>query len=379
MYQYTTTNIINSSLDSNGTTAKYAGSTTDFTVTRVGKFLVSNIVSIDKRPYTAGVKEVCTVTVPTLTGTKVARLTVQIGLDGKTYGEYADSYTFFNKPIVVEVIASGTAATDAAALAAAFNSIKNRFGTSYAVATVNSADIVLTAVDNAQRFLSVIVSEEGAYNGNSMTLYDYTTKATGTVGTPGRNGFGDDAWMLKTVYVPTPENQRYWGLNKEGQPVLGANYTQYTLRYSFEKSGDDGIVSGLKSVTTHVFYVANSLVSGFEAEIIKTGISLRTTGALATDVSITSGTMALTTYGTGSPYTITYSTTPSGLTGGVWSLNSAGNVDAANSDADFSKVSITNAGVITLVTGHALANNDKIGVKVVLDGVTITKQISVVT
>ena len=46
MYQFTTTNIINSNLDSNGTTTKFAGSTTALTVTRVGKFLKASIVSV---------------------------------------------------------------------------------------------------------------------------------------------------------------------------------------------------------------------------------------------------------------------------------------------------------------------------------------------
>ena len=38
MYQFTTTTIINSSLDSNGTTARYTGSAAGLTVTRVGTF-----------------------------------------------------------------------------------------------------------------------------------------------------------------------------------------------------------------------------------------------------------------------------------------------------------------------------------------------------
>lgn len=55
MYQFVTTNIINSSLNSNGSLAKYAGAATYFQVSRFGKFLTDNIVSIYKRPYTAGV------------------------------------------------------------------------------------------------------------------------------------------------------------------------------------------------------------------------------------------------------------------------------------------------------------------------------------
>ena len=54
MYQFTTTTVLNSSLDSNGTTAKYSGSATGLNVTRVGSFKKANIVSIYKNAYVAG-------------------------------------------------------------------------------------------------------------------------------------------------------------------------------------------------------------------------------------------------------------------------------------------------------------------------------------
>ena len=44
MFQFTTTTVINSNLDSNGSTAKYTGAATYFQVTRVGKFLTDKIV-----------------------------------------------------------------------------------------------------------------------------------------------------------------------------------------------------------------------------------------------------------------------------------------------------------------------------------------------
>ena len=60
MYQFTTTTVINSNLDSNGVTPKFAGSATGFNVTRVNFFKKDNIESIFKTPYAAGVKEVAT-------------------------------------------------------------------------------------------------------------------------------------------------------------------------------------------------------------------------------------------------------------------------------------------------------------------------------
>ena len=58
MYQFTTTTVINSNLDSNGVTPKFAGSASGFNVTRVNFFKKDNVESVYKNAYTAGVKEV---------------------------------------------------------------------------------------------------------------------------------------------------------------------------------------------------------------------------------------------------------------------------------------------------------------------------------
>lgn len=276
MFQYTNTVVINSALDSNGTLAKFSGASSVFTVTRVNKFAASNILGCYKRPYTAGVKEIAAITVPTITATKVARLVVDIRLSDSVYSEYANTHLYFKKPVVVEVIATGTAATDAAALIAEFNKLRNRFGSVYAVAASGGgAVITLTAVDNYQRFFSVTVEEETA-NANSITQVDFTVKATGAVTTLGKVGFGDDAWMTSHIMMQTLDNARPFGTNKEERPILGGNYTEYVIRYQVAKDYDDGIVSNETSVTTHVFYVLSSLVSAFDAALAAASVSVTT-------------------------------------------------------------------------------------------------------
>lgn len=276
MYQFTTTTIINSNLDSNGTTAKYTGSATAFNVTRVNKFLTNKIVSVHKRPYAAGVKEVAKVTIPTVTAGKVIRLTIDVRLSQQTDSEYANTYLYFKKPVVVEVLATGTAATDATALVNAIKGLKDRYGFSYvSAALVNTADVQVTATNNNQRFWSMVVeSEKASTNSIIQPEYDDVTAGTFSVTTPGKVGFGDDEYMIKSIMLPTYENSRYFGTNKEERPVIGGNYTQYTLRYSITKDGNDGIVAGGTSITTHVFYVKSDLVSGFEQELANAGITV---------------------------------------------------------------------------------------------------------
>lgn len=283
MYQFTTTNVINSvyAVDYNGVALtdnagnavdKFKGSATELFVAKVGTFKKANIVSIHKRAYAAGVKEIAKVTVPVIASGLVARLDVTIKLSGSTQSEYTNYSLDFKKPITVEILASGVAATDATALVAQLNGLKNRFGHSYINASVNGAEITLTAKEDVQRFASIVVSKQVA-SPNSIIQPEYESVATGTVTTAGKIAFGDDAWMMKSVMVPTAENVRVFGISKDERPILGGNYSEYVIRYSLTKDGQDGIVSGATSVTTHVFWVKADLTDEFETELDKLGIT----------------------------------------------------------------------------------------------------------
>ena len=269
MFQFTTTTVINSGLDSNGVTPKYSGDANAFKVTRVGTFKKDNIKSVYERAYSAPTKEVATITVPTVAAGKVIRLEVDVRLSQNTYSEYANSYLHFKKPVVVEVIATGTAATDAAALEKQVSGLQDRFGESYIKATAAGAVITLSAKNQYQRFYNAEISEE-VLSPNSLIQPEYKVVSTGfTVTTPGKVGFGDDAYMIASIMVPTTENTRAFGINQEERPILGGNYSQFTLRYDIPKDSNDGIWTGARSITTHVFYVKSDLVNDFKAEIIK--------------------------------------------------------------------------------------------------------------
>lgn len=271
MFQFTTTTILNSSVDSNPAIAKFTGAAGSLTVSRVGKFLTDKIVSIAKRPYAAGVKEIARVRIPTITSGLVARLTIDVRLSQQTNSEYANTYLYFKKPVTVEVIATGTAATDATALVAQLNGLKDRFGFAYVTAAVVNTDYVqVTATDNNQRIFSMVIEKEKAST-NSLIQPEYedVSSTTFSVTTAGKLGFGDDDWMIKSVMVPTLENTRFFGINKEERPILGGNYSEYVLRYSVAKDHEDGIVGGGTSITTHVFWVLSSLVSAWETELNK--------------------------------------------------------------------------------------------------------------
>ena len=345
MYQFTTTTVINSNLDSNGTTAKYAGTATDFKVTRVNTFKKANILSVYKRPYQAGVKETATIINQAATAGDVIRLEVDIRLAQQTNSEYANTYLYFKKPVFVEVIYETSAIVTATKLVAAINGLKDRFGFSYITASNasgSSATITLTATDNNQRFYAVYISKENL-TPNSIIQPDYTLLAGGIAkyGTTVNNlaitvqgviGFGDDDWMARAIVLPTAENVRYFGINKEGRPVIGGNYTQYTLKYSIDKEDSIGIVAEGKSITTHVFYVISTLVSAFEDALETTFPGIITVGGTAGPIIISGDeqldlSLAETTTMTATNYTGTITWTSG--TAGTATINSSTGVVTA--------------------------------------------------
>lgn len=377
MFQFTTTNIINSSLDSNGTTAKYSGDASAFTVTRVGKFLVSNVVgSVFKKAYTAGVLEIAQVTIPTITAGLVARLDVDVRLSQQTHSEYANSYLYFKKPVTVEVIATGTATTDATALAAQINGLKDRFGHSYITASTSGADLILTAKNVHQRFFSIkILSEQAAPYTNTIIepLFDDVSSTTFSVTTPGLVGFGNDEWMYARIRMQSLDNHRPFGIARDELPVIGGNYTQYTLRYQVAKDHVDGVsLANDTSITTHVFYVKSDLVAGFEAALVAASLPIDTIGSAVSAIVIGGNTLTMSA-GAGTAQ-LTATTTPVGVTGGVWTLTDDNTVAGS---LDATKLSLTTGGLMTVLASSGLAAADTIGVSVTVDGFTQTGDVTI--
>lgn len=303
MYQFTKTTVINSAkaLDYNGNVlvdgngsdvAMYAGSATKLTVAKAGTFLKDNITAVYKRPYSAGVKEVAKITVPSGTAGDIVKLTVEVSLSQSTQSEYTNYSIDFKKPQTVEVLFTTDASTTAGLLVTQLNSLRNRFGQTMFIATRSNAEITLTAREDVQRFSSVLLYKVEYDTLNTISQMKESVIATGAVTTPGAVGFGNDAYMVKSIMLPTAENVRYFGESKGERPILGGNYTQYTIHYTVAKDHDAGIVSGATSVTTHVFYVKSDLVAGFETELAKVYTNLITVGGDQDVIIIGDSTMA---------------------------------------------------------------------------------------
>lgn len=74
---------------------------------------------------------------------------------------------------------------------------------------------------------------------------------------PGIEAFCDYNWITHNLRLPTLANSYFWSVNKSEMPVVGGNYTQFTIRMKANRDGIAGQVVGQRttSITTHVLYI----------------------------------------------------------------------------------------------------------------------------
>ena len=170
----------------------------------------------------------------------------------------------FSKPAVIDILSSGTPADDAAEFARLYNKLKTEYGYNMFTAEAAGEILTLTARENGQ-LISAELFEVAELDKNLVPVI--TSLAKSTVTKSGKKGFGDTAHMLQSIAIPTYENTRHFGILKDERPIVGATYTQFTLKYEVLSGEDDIWNSAKKATTTHVFWVIESQVAAFEAAV----------------------------------------------------------------------------------------------------------------
>ena len=276
MFKFTTTTIINTAkaVDFNGETyvdskgadvPKFKADNDEFFVAGGGYFKKEGIQSVYKRPYSASVKETATLTVAGGTSGDLLRFTISVKLVGKTLADYANVYQDFLKPISVDIVSTGNTTTDAAAIVKAVKYLTTGYDNAWFTVTNAGAAITLKANSGYQRLSAKLEKINESFT--TISQPKLTELATSTVGVPGKIGFGDDAWMIQEVQIPTAQNTSYFRILRTERPIVGGNYTQFTLKYKVASGEDDVWNADKKSVTTHVFWVKSDLVSDFETAL----------------------------------------------------------------------------------------------------------------
>ena len=357
MNNFTTETIINTNL--------FSAANGVLKVKKVGNYKAADVVSVFKQPGSNAVKEIAAITIPVGDAAKTYRLQIIVKQVGANVSEFANSLTRNNKILQFEVAGNATAATMATALEAAIKAYNRDSKNAKCTVSLNTATLTLTGVDEYIRFASVEFHELV----ESVTGYDsFEVKATGTVSTPGSEGFGTPRWIMQHLRMPTLENTGWTALHQDERPIPGGLYTQYSLKQAVKRGelqGMGAVGQEMTSVTTHVFYVLNGTVSAaFEAACATAGIQIDTVNKAVTAVTL--GNISIAAAAATSGVAITYTTTPSGVTGAIFARNTSGDTVAGTLNA--SKLSLTSVGVLKLTTGHGLAAGDVLGFTVKIDG-----------
>lgn len=289
MFQFTTTNVINSQYEGGysdeahllWTLGKDAKGEEDvLIVKRVGSFKKSQIVEIDTaEPVTPLNMKAIVNLVPD--GAKVGdtcRLVLYIGLSqGSNAYQYANDYYHKGKPFTVEYTVSTKTAEDLVKVITKFGLATQgeellRFEGTGNVLTIKG-------VNEYQRFraLSVDLLDAEANHGMGAwttltSMPEMTKKETADEVTAageyflGREGFATADYILHNLRIPTCANSTAFSVHEDETPIPGSNYVQFTIHMCAERGplGMNAVGQHVQSTTTHVLYVLESIADDFK-------------------------------------------------------------------------------------------------------------------
>lgn len=295
MFQFTTTNVINSNKDY--TTGKPLWSAQEaaldkpasLNVKRVSKFLGPNVVSIYKAEANDPEMAKVTIDLSQIGGKdgESYRLSVYIGLTQASQdSRYANDLILKGKPFTVDFVWKTSAADVAKNLVKIIDKYAVMvYGEKLLNVSYSGAYLTIEAVNEYQRFRKVNIEKfdkdayfgRGEYNAvRTLEDLDEQTSNAALTGTVegyfvGKEGFGTYSYLLHNLRIPTAMRTRAFGVNLDENPIIGAKYNQYTIHYCTDRGvlGTNAVGDTVKSVTTHVFYVNQSVASEFEEALTK--------------------------------------------------------------------------------------------------------------
>ena len=297
MFQFTTTNVINSTKDY--TTGKPlwtaqdadpgSGKPASLNIKRVNEFLKPNVVSIYKAEANDPEMAKVTIDLSQIDGKdgESYRLSVYIGLTQASQdSRYANDLILKGKPFTVDFVWKTSAADVAENLGKTIDKYAVMvYGEKLLNVSYSGSYLTIEAVNEYQRFRKVNIEKfdkeaylgRGEYNAvrtlENLTKQDTNAALTGTVEGyfKGKEGFGTYSYLLHNLRIPTAARTRAFGVNQDENPIIGAKYNQYTIHYCTDRGvlGTNAVGHTVKSVTTHVFYVNQTVAAEFEKELTK--------------------------------------------------------------------------------------------------------------
>lgn len=309
MFQFTTTNVLNSLKDL--TTGKDLITTVDASgkeevmIKRIGNFKKANIESIHHTAgYEAELAAVCIDLTNVVANGKKYRLNMYIGLtQGSADSRYANDLYHKGKAFSIDFDGLATAAETVAKLADVLKKYDILvYGDKQLNVYSSGALLALEAVNEYQRFVRVNIEElnASAYyemgdykvikslddlkkksKNEKITSHDDVVKDGKPVKEGlfvGKEGFGTYSYLLHNLRLPTSARYGAFAWNKEESPVPGVIYDEYVIRYCVNRGelGLNAVGDTVKSVTTHVIYVPSALSATVKTALGNVGTVVET-------------------------------------------------------------------------------------------------------
>ncbi len=297
MFQFTTTNVINSNQDLTTGKALWSGQAADgdkpasFQVLRVNKFLAPNVKAIYKAVATDPELAKVTINLGQLNGKKgdQFRLALYIGLtQASQESTYSNDMIFKGKPFTIDFVFGASAADTVKNLVKTINKYEVLvYGHKLLNVSYNGAFLTIEATNEYQRFKKVNLEKFVEGTDYRMDKYEVirsledlteATSNTALTGTAegyfvGKEGFGTYPFLLHNLRIPTNMRTRAFAVNADETPVVGAKYNQYTIHYCVNRGilGTNAVGDVVNSLTTHVFYVKSDLATDFETALSNLG------------------------------------------------------------------------------------------------------------
>lgn len=278
MFQYTNTIVLNSLKDVTTGLDKFVERTIDgqpaLDVRRVNLFKKPNVSKMYKRAASDPViGNVSFKMVQQDAG--IYRIKLYMRLSGSQNSYYANDFVFKGKPLVYEFRITSNSTTGANVAAEAkrvIDKIQTLYGDKWIKTRVDDDVLTISGTDEYQLFTEAKLQKLNASANSALTNEVFEDIAEGTI-VPCREGFGTYTHILKDLRLPTIESRRFEAVNQEELPIPGMKYNQYTIYYKVDRGLFGGAALGqqVTSVTTHVFYVLESISDTFETMIKKLG------------------------------------------------------------------------------------------------------------
>ena len=316
MFKFNTTTVVNSATDfTSPSIPAFKGDNTSgkesFFATRGLTFKKPYVKAIYKRDPNDEEKAKVAIDLSGVTTAGVYRIAMYIRLEGSENEYYANDYVFKGKPLYIEFVkkASDTKlATKVKKIADKYMNLVYEQPVLTLTTDVASTNdkLIIEAVNGYQRFTQVELQQYGntsdIINGCCQSIGEFSTIAalkidadhayiagtgssdkikweeSNSLPLKGKCPFGTYSQIIKDLRLPTADNRRWGGIIADEVPVVGKKYTQFTIWYCRKVGvqGLDAVGDVTQSLTSHIFFVNEDVLSDWNTALGKLGVDITT-------------------------------------------------------------------------------------------------------